>query len=157
MEQGRKAISLIEAVEDLKERTLSSFSNDMAKLVYLSSTRDYLTGRYYHDGLAFRFTGGLAETAVGFCHHELFEKMAVSPLCELVRELEVFIRSQHAKPREVLNTWKELQPFRMLIPQSSNSVSREFFFSNIRVALATLEYRLERALLQDSQSSSPQQ
>jgi len=152
-----KGASLVEAVEDLKRRTLASFSSEMAKLVYLSSTRDYLTGRYYHDGLAFRFNGGLAEVAVGFCHHELFERMVASPLGDLVRELEVFIRSQHANPREVLDTWKTLQPFRMLVPQSSNSISKEFFFSNIRIALAILEGRLEKAPHQDQQSASLRQ
>jgi hypothetical protein len=75
-------------------------------------------------------------------------------LSKLVRELEVFIRSQHAEPREVLNAWKELEPFRMLVPQSSNSVSRELFFSNVRVALATLECRLKESPLQDLQASS---
>ena len=157
MERRTKAISFIEAVQDLKERTLTSFSSDMARLVYLSSTRDYLTGRYYHDGLAFRFTGALAEVAVGFCHHELFVKLATVPLEELVRELEVFMRSQRVKPREALNTWKRLQPYRMLVPQSGDSVSKEFFFSNITIALAILESRLEKARDQDQQSASPQQ
>jgi len=156
MEQRAKEISLVEAVEDLKSRTLASFSTEMAKLVYLSSTRDYLTGRYYHDGLAFRFTGGLAEVAVGFCHHELFERMVASPLGDLVRELEVFIRSQHAMPSEVLDAWKKLQPYRMLVPQSSNPIPRELFFSNIRIALAILESRLEKTP-QDQQSASLRQ
>jgi hypothetical protein len=156
MVHGEKSSRLMEAVEDLEQRTLCSFSNDMAKLVYLSSTRDYLTGRYYHDGLAFRFTGAIAEIAVGFCHQVLFERMVTAPLGELVRELEVFLRSQAAKPGEVLDTWKELQPFRMLVPQTSNPISKEFFFSNVRVALAALEGRLRTSLHQDLQSASPQ-
>ena len=157
MQERAKGVSLVEAVEDLKRRTLASLSSEMAKLVYLSSTRDYLTGRYYHDGLAFRFTGELAELAVGFCHHELFERMVTSPLGDLVRELEVFIRSQHAKPPEVLDTWRKLQPYRMLVPQDSDSISKEFFFSNVRIALAILESRLEKTLPQDQQSASPRQ
>jgi len=157
MKQRANEVSLVDAVEDLKRRTLASLSNDMARLVYLSSTRDYLTGRYYHDGLAFRFTGQLAEVAVGFCHHELFEKIVSSQLGVLVRELEVFIRSQQARPREVLGAWKKLQPYRMLVPQGSDWVSKEFFFSNIRIALAILEDRLEKTPHQDQQSAWPQQ
>ena len=129
----------------------------MARLVYLSSTRDYLTGRYYHAGLAFRFQDKLAEMALGFCHHELFERMITSPLSELVRELEVFFRSQHAKPRHVLDTWKKLEPYRMLVPQHCDSISKEFFFSNIRIGLAILESCLEKALPQDQQSASLRQ
>jgi hypothetical protein len=157
MQERAKGVGLVEAVSDLKRRTLASLSSEMAKLVYLSSTRDYLTGRYYHDGLAFRFTGELAEIAVGFCHHELFERIVTSSLGDLVRELEVFIRSQNAKPPEVLDTWKKLQPYRMLVPQDSDSVSKEFFFSNIRIALAILEGRLGQVLHQDQQSASPRQ
>ena len=156
MQETAKQISLVEAVEDLKRRTLASVSGEMAKLVYLSSTRDYVTGHYYHDGLAFRFTRELAEVAVGFCHHELFERIVDSPLSDLVRELDAFIRSQHAKPHEVLDTWKRLQPYRMLVPQDSNLISKEFFFSNIRIALAILEKRLEKTLDPDQQSASPQ-
>lgn len=151
-----KNISLVNAVEDLKTRTLASLSTELAKLVYLSSTRDYLTGRYYHDGLAFRFDNRLAEVAVGFCHHELFEKIAVTPLGDLVQELEAFFHSQQATPREVLDTWTRLQPYRMLIPQSSNPVSRELFFSNIRISLAILDSRLGKNPPHAQQSASQQ-
>ena len=157
MRETTKGITLTQAVDDLKSRSLASLSTTMAKLVYLSSTRDYLTGRYYHDGLAFRFSSGLAEVAVGFCHHELFEKITAAPLADLVRELEAFVRSQQAKPREVLDTWKKLQPYRMLVPQSSDSTSREFFFSNIKIALAILEIHLEKTLPQDQLAASQQQ
>ena len=157
MQESVRRVSLVQAVEDLKNRTLASFSSEMARLVYLSSTRDYLTGRYYHDGLAFRFQEQLAETALGFCHHELFERIINSPLSELVRELDVFFRSQQAKPREVLETWKKLQPYRMLVPQDSDSISKEFFFSNIRIGLEVLESRLEKALPPEQQAASLRQ
>jgi hypothetical protein len=137
-------ISLADAIEDLRRRTLSSLSNDLARLVYISSTRDYLTGRYNHEGLSYRFTGTLAEIAIGFCHHELFEKMATASLSELVGELEAFMESQDAMPHEALNAWKSLEPYRMLVPQSGDSVARELFFSNVRVALAILECRLRK-------------
>jgi hypothetical protein len=150
-------ISLADAIADLRERTLSSFSSDLARLVYLSSTRDYLTGRYHHDGLAFRFTAPLAEIAVGFCHHELFEKMATATLKELVRELEVFMRSQGATLHEALNAWKSLEPYRMLVPQSGDSVSKEFFFSNVRISLAILEPHLRKIPEQDQQAASLRQ
>ena len=125
--------------------------------MYLSSTRDYNTGHYYHDGLSMRFSGELAEIAVELCHHEAFERIAVLPLGDLVGELEVFFRSQHTKPREVLDTWKKLQPYRMLVPKHSDSISKEFFFSNIRIGLAISESRLARNLPQDQQSASPRQ
>ena len=157
MQERAKRLNLVEAVEDLKRRSLAPISGELTRLVYLASTRDYVTGRYYHDGLALRFTRELAEIAVGYCHRELFERVAGLPLCDVVGELDSFIQSQHTNPPEVLDTWKRLQPYRMLVPQDIDSVSREFFFSNIRIALAILENRLERSLDLDQQSASPQQ
>jgi len=40
MQETTKGVSLVQAVEDLKTRSLAFFSTEMAKLVYLSSTRD---------------------------------------------------------------------------------------------------------------------
>src|SRR3990172_91355 len=128
MQERTKGVGLVEAVEDLKRRTLASLSSEMARLVYLSSTRDYVTGRYYHDGLAFRFTGELAEIAVAFCHQEVFERIGTASLADLVREIEAFIRSTNAEPHKVLDAWKKLQPYRVLIPQDCDSLTSEFFF-----------------------------
>src|SRR5436190_1559634 len=56
--------SLVEdALRDLRNRTLAKLDGDLARLVYLASTRDYNTGRYAHDGLSFRFSESVAETA----------------------------------------------------------------------------------------------
>src|SRR6266404_4882280 len=39
------------AREDLNNRTLARIGLEFGRLIYLASTRDYNTGRYYHDGL----------------------------------------------------------------------------------------------------------
>ena len=59
-----KRVSVEEAIEDLQNHTLEGISGSIARLVYLASTRDYNSGRYYHDGLAFRFTEEVAQTAL---------------------------------------------------------------------------------------------
>ena len=48
------------AREDLCNRSLAKIGLKFARLIYLASTRDYNTGCYYHDGLAFQFSEALA-------------------------------------------------------------------------------------------------
>ena len=52
------------AYDDLLKRSLSKVSCDLARLIYLASTRDYNTGAYHHDGLASRFRADAASKAL---------------------------------------------------------------------------------------------
>ena len=52
------------AIDDLKNRTIAGIAGDIGRLIYLASTRDYNTGRYYHAGLASRFTEEVASNAL---------------------------------------------------------------------------------------------
>ncbi len=98
--------SLIEdALRDLRNRTLAKLDGDLARLVYLASTRDYNTGRYAHDGLSFRFSESVAETVLAAAHREAFLSLALSPLRVLVSQLEHYIRSGWAHPDELVRAW----------------------------------------------------
>ena len=46
-----KLVPVQAAYDDLLNRSLSKISCDLARLIYLASTRDYNTGTYHHDGL----------------------------------------------------------------------------------------------------------
>ena len=133
-----------EAIEDVRRHTLTGIRGDVAKLIYLASTRDYNTGRYYHDGLAFRFTDEVAERALEFSHREIFERLVFSSLEAFTQEVEIFIRETHEFSEKVIGTWKKLEPYRVTIPQTSDPVSVELFLSNVRIALAILEERAKR-------------
>ena len=133
-------VDVAEARDDLVGRTLAALPGELAKLIYLASTRDYSTGRYYHDGLAFRFTGEVAEAALSVSHREVFERLVFLPLGSLIVELKSFLRSTGADSDEVLKVWKKIQPYRVVIPQDCDPLWSEFFFSNVRMALAILEH-----------------
>lgn len=147
-------VDVAEARDDLVGRTLAALPSELAKLIYLASTRDYSTGRYYHDGLAFRFTAEVAEAALSASHREVFKRLVFLPLGSLMVELKTFFRSTRADPDEVLKVWKKIQPYRVVIPQDCDPVWSEFFFSNIRIALAILEDR-QTLTPHRTQSASP--
>lgn len=126
------------AVEEVKRRTLASLRGNLPRLVYLASTRDYNSGRYHHEGLANRFTAEISACALAICHEEVFERMVRSSVAELVNELQSYIHSTAESPDDFVGAWVRLQPYRVLIPLDADRLSSEFFFSNLRVALAIL-------------------
>jgi hypothetical protein len=127
-----------EAIERVRRRDLSGLRSRFAGLTYLSSIRDYNSGRYYHEGLSRSFSEDVMERAVSACHDEIFERLAHSPLSELTRELEIYVGTVPEVPATVLTAWSRLEPFRVLVPMNSDPVSTELFISNVRVALAIL-------------------
>jgi hypothetical protein len=70
-------------VQDLNRRTLATFDSLVARLVYLSSTRDYNSGVYYHDGLAMRFQPAVAGAALLRCHRSTVSAILELPLPDL--------------------------------------------------------------------------
>ncbi len=132
------------AREDLKNRTLAKISLEFARLIYLASTRDYNTGRYYHDGLAFRFSEALAAQALSDAHKEAFEDLALSHLEHLVDELHSYLRSVGAQSSEVIQVWEKLEPYRVAVPCESDPLTKRYFLGNVKIALAIVESR-ERA------------
>lgn len=126
------------AVHDLRERTLSGFPSELTKLVYLSSTRDYNTGEYQHAGLADRYGADIAGKALAQCHQDAFQELLRCNLSEFVRQLSGYIESTGAQRDKVLDAWRRLQAYRVLIPSDCEPFSAELFVSNIKIGLEAL-------------------
>ena len=138
-----KRMDVLQAGEDLRHRTLAGMLRPLDRLIYLASTRDYNTGLYYHEGLASRFTQEAACEALADCHAEAFRQLVLSPLEDLVGQMEAYIRATHSNPTEFLTAWRKLEPYRVAVPIETDSLSAEFLFSSFRIALAILEARLQ--------------
>lgn len=130
------------AVEDLKKHSLASLHGEIARLVYLAATRDYNTGQYYHDGLASRFTQEIANKAIAECHEQVFQRVVEAPLEELVSQLEEYARGDYSE-EEIISTWLNLEPYRVIIPLTCDPLSAKLFCSNLKIALAILESRVK--------------
>jgi hypothetical protein len=126
------------AVRDLESRTLAHLQGELTKLVYLSSTRDYNTGEYQHEGLAQRFGAQAAQLALAQCHETAFQDLLYSSLSSLVAQLATYIDSTGAEREKVLNSWRQLQAYRVLIPGTCDHLSADLFITNIKIALEAL-------------------
>lgn len=130
------------AVEDLKKHSLQHIRGEIAQLVYLASTRDYNTGKYYHEGLALCFTEQVAGEAVARCHEEIFRRVVEAPLKELVSKLEEYMETIDTTDK-FLSVWLTLEPYRMIIPMTCDPLSAKLFCSNLAIALSILESRVK--------------
>lgn len=139
-----KTLTLERAYDDLLRRSLSSISGDLAKLIYLASTRDYNTGKYHHDGLAARFKMDIACQALELAHRQIFYRIAARSLEELVGELDVYVNSSRQNRDDVLQVWQKLEPYRVALPVNVDVVAAQLFVSNVKLALAILRQRLAR-------------
>jgi hypothetical protein len=131
-------IPVQEAYDDFLRRTLAKITCDLARLIYLTSMRDYNTGRYHHDGLAARFSPAIARQALEMAHRDIFNKVAALPLAELVKQMKNYFEASHESEIDVVRVWQHLEPYRVAIPLNVNPTVASLFLSNIRLALAIL-------------------
>jgi hypothetical protein len=142
-----KSTMVGEAYEDLLQRSLSRISGDLARLIYLASTRDYNTGKYHHDGLAVHFQTEVAGQALELAHRQIFYRIAARSLEELVGEVELYINSSRQSREDVLQVWQKLEPYRVALPVDVNVAVAQLFVSNVRLALAILRRRQARGAM----------
>jgi hypothetical protein len=145
MTSSIKLITVQAAYDDFLNRSLSKISCDLARLIYLASTRDYNTGSYHHDGLASRFNPEVAAKALEIAHRQIFYQLSAYSLEELVEQLKTYFDSSHESAEEILRTWQKLEPYRIAIPVEVNPAVARLFLSNVRLALAIWRSRQDQA------------
>ena len=143
MRKNTRKTNVDEAVEYLHNRTLASLPGDVARLVYLASTRDYNTGEYLHDGIIYRFGEEIAVEAMAACHQEIFKRLAYGSFKTLMQELASYMESLTVQPAKFLDVWREYEPYRAMLPHGCDSVSLKLFFYDIMTALEVLKARRE--------------
>jgi hypothetical protein len=154
MKSRPKRMDVDAAKDDLKNRTLARLGCDFARLLYLSSLRDFTTGEYHHDGLATSFSPSAATAALTACHEELFYSLVFSPLESFVAQIDRFIRSTHKDYKSALSAWEKLQAYNTAVPFVCEEMTADLFRSNIKVAMALL--KSSRSVQEEkSQSASP--
>src|SRR5258706_13080344 len=147
-----RMVTVEDAYDDLLRRSLSKIDGDLARLIYLASTRDYNTGKYHHAGLAARFQEEIAGQALELAHREIFCRIAACSLEELVDRVELYVSSSRQSREEVLEVWQKLEPYRGALPGDVNMAVGQLFVSNIKLALTIVGRRYQREELAASRS-----
>ncbi len=129
------------AIQDLRRRTLVHMPEALERLICLSSTRDYNSGLYRHEGLALRFSEEASCEALADCHRDAFRELVASSLQELVHQLKRYADRSQASIGDFIAAWRELEPYRVAIPAGTDPLSSELLFSNLKIALAILDAR----------------
>ncbi len=153
---GFDLVPVRDAYEDLLRRTLSKISSDLARLIFIASTRDYNTGTYHHEGLASRFSPVKASEALELAHTEIFKQLAAYSLDALVEEIEIYACASRQSAATIVRTWQVLEPYRVAVPLRLNPTIVQLFVSNIRLALAILRHRQNPGAADPPTASQPQ-
>ncbi|MGB7844029.1 MAG: hypothetical protein WBL63_00310 [Candidatus Acidiferrum sp.] len=141
MSELAKLATVNHAYDDLLRRTLSGIPCDLARLIYLASTRDYNSGMYHHEGLSTRYGPGVARVALKGAHKDTFFRLVALSLEQLVTELDTYVRISRETPSGLIHAWQELEPYRVAVPMEVDSTMVQLFLSNIRLALEVLKFR----------------
>jgi hypothetical protein len=126
------------------EDALSTLPNDLTRLVYLASIRDYNSGTYRHSLLSKQFNSLTMHRAFDLWHQEVFARLLTNSICNYVAQLEGYLRYSRAERRQFIATWKSLQAYKAAIPLRVPRRACETFFLNVQTALTILEISNEQ-------------
>jgi hypothetical protein len=138
MQRQIKNLDVEAAKSELNNRTLARLDSDFARVMYLSSLRDFNTGEYHHHGLSHLYSEVTASAAMKACHEDLFARLVSGPLCYFVAQIDRFIRSSPKDYQGTLVIWKTLEGYHVAIPSSCDPMMAELFRSNVRIAMELL-------------------
>lgn len=144
MGEPAKFVTMHTAYNDLLRRTLSNIPCDLARLIYLASTRDYNSGTYHHDGLSTRYRPEEVRDALQAAHRDIFCRLVALSLEGLVEELEIYVLKSHETPTGFIHAWRELEPYRVAVPMEMDPTMVQLFLSNIKLALEILSFRRKK-------------
>lgn len=125
-------------LEEHLDLTLNCLPTSFSQLAFLSSVRDPYNGRYLHEGWVSLASPDEVHEVLRRLHQEVFELALRLPLLALCGELKRYLESLSESREETARLWMELESYREMTPQGVSAVAREFFFSQMRAALAVV-------------------
>lgn len=144
-ESADASTSRIPDVWVVGQEILSSLPNDLTRLIYLTSIRDYNSGIYRDHALSRKFDPTEAHQVFEAWHQQVFARLLTIPIRKYVEEIEIYIRYSRAEREPFIITWKALQAYRAAIPLTAPKRACEVFFLNIKTALTILEHAKRQA------------
>jgi hypothetical protein len=109
-----------------------------AKLAFLAAVRDSYTGRYIHEGWVSAGSSEQIHETLRDAHCEVFQFVCSMPISQLCAELGSYLRRLSVSFQESVRLWSEMEPYRDMMPAGICAEEREFFLSQMRMALEAL-------------------
>ncbi|MBL8239869.1 MAG: hypothetical protein JNM66_20765 [Bryobacterales bacterium] len=135
--------SLLErsADTDLWRHTLSQIPVLVGRLVYLSTLRSPVTGRYEHHGLALLYGDPEADKAIRQSHRKAFHEWLAMGLPEKVEDLDEYLRTSGEDSAQILRHWSKAETWISFLPTGSLPAEKALFSSDMRNAIKILHLR----------------
>src|SRR5947209_7384535 len=115
------------APADLWRNTLSQIPTVFGKLVYLSSLRNPVTGKYEHHGLSLVFGPDEASRALRKSHAQAFAEWLSFDLERQKADLDLYLSAMLQERGAILQTWLSVRTYRTFIPASAKTVERRLY------------------------------
>lgn len=131
-------MTLISALEDLKQNTLSTLSGLLARLAYLGSLR-HGSGEYQHWGMKSVYGADTAERALRTAHGEVVAAILKTPLSTLEEDLEISRAANEISAAAFVKDMRE--HFDDLLPTGHIDAARVSHLNSVLAALSSLKQR----------------
>jgi hypothetical protein len=123
-------------IEDFSSRTLAAITTDFARLHYVSSLKDGITGRYEHEGLLSLYPENSVQSGLAHCHEELFSRILETPLQRQAGDLRACLDTAGDQFWDVVEDWRENESIDEMCPQGMPNYLQDMFRSNMSALLA---------------------
>jgi hypothetical protein len=140
----------------LLQRTMAALDTPFERLVFLASIRDSYTGRYRHEGWAQAAGAEEIHQTARQMHSAAFHSLLESTLLELSEAVRGHFQSLSGEEGAMARAWLQTEPYREMLPAGCTVMEREFFVSQMRLALALVAESPTSDALQPSGASPPQ-
>jgi hypothetical protein len=116
----------------LWRKTLSRIPTHFGRLVFVSSLRDGVSGRYAHPPLDQIVGSEIADRTLCHSHHEIFSEWLSFSLAQQKADLDEYLINSHAR--------LELVPYREIAPGTAHQVERQLYLTDLETLLELLRF-----------------
>lgn len=132
-------------IQDFTLTTLAGIPGEFSRLAYMASLRDLSSGRYEHDGLAALYPDEALQQALQLCHEQIFERVLETPLQRQEGDLKQCLERMPGGLCGTLAHWRQMEAYRVLMPERTPDYLKELFCSNLRALLEILQEQCSTA------------
>jgi hypothetical protein len=119
-------------VSETGRKILAHIPTRFGRLVFLSSLRDGMTGRYAHPSLIEIAGREIADRTLSHNHHRIFTEWLGLNLSDQKEDLDQYLRTSRIAPADV--------PYRELTPATAHQVERQLYLTDLEILLQLLSF-----------------